>query len=327
MNKTLQRFRKLLSIRCFAGLTISLIFCVYSANGHEIYLKNGKIINTKTIQEHEGKVVYGVKGGTVSISKDLVLKIVYDKPSQAPLPQRDTDGLIAYYAFNGNARDNMSASNQSSVYGAQLVADRFGTLDSAYFFDGVNDVIQLSIPVVASAPFSIVLWFNVYDLPQEGQYLFGNGGESDESQGIYCKIMGKHDISHGKSQWPKSGIQCGVRDANQQFFAIVTKETLATEMWHHVVFTWDGVPEAAHIFLYLDGQGVSVLKETGTFSSRNGPHNMQIGASGSSGVSGYFNGQIDDVRFYNRILSSAEISQLSQDTRPRSAPEIFSDDE
>jgi ribonuclease I len=38
---------------------------------------------------------------------------------------------------------------------------------------------------------------------------------------------------------------------------------------------------------------------------------MTVGSYGGPGISGeYFNGQIDDVRIYNRTLSQNEISQI-----------------
>ena len=52
------------------------------------------------------------------------------------------DGLAAYYPFNGNANDESGNGSNGTVYGATLVADRFGNPDSAYQFDGVDDVIN-----------------------------------------------------------------------------------------------------------------------------------------------------------------------------------------
>ena len=49
-----------------------------------------------------------------------------------------TNGLIAYYPFNGNANDAVGANNMVS-YGCTLTADRFGNPASAYSFDGVTN--------------------------------------------------------------------------------------------------------------------------------------------------------------------------------------------
>jgi hypothetical protein len=312
MGKTFQFVKKFI----YVGWCCSCLLYAHVTDGHEIHLKNGKIIKTNTVQEKGGKIVYAIKGGTVSISKELIREIVYDTASLPPVSQDTTTGMTAYYAFNGNAQNSISPSDQGAVYGAQLVADRFGTLDSAYYFDGVDDKIQLPDPIVTSAPFSVALWFNIYDLPLESQYLLSNGGKPDASQGIYCKIIGKRDIAHGRSQWPRSGLQCGVSNSEKQFFAIVSKDIITPEAWHHMIFMWDGFPDATHVYLYLDGQGAPVFKESGVFTLQNGPQNMLLGASENIEARGYFNGQLDDICFYNHILSDAEVLQLSQYVRP-----------
>ena len=47
-----------------------------------------------------------------------------------------TEGLVAYYPFNGSANDESGNRHDGIVNGATLVADRFGVVDSAYHFDG-----------------------------------------------------------------------------------------------------------------------------------------------------------------------------------------------
>ncbi|MGA9778350.1 MAG: hypothetical protein ACLPRE_04365 [Limisphaerales bacterium] len=42
-----------------------------------------------------------------------------------------TNGLLAYYPFNGNANDASGNGNNGVVYGATLTTDRFGMSNSA----------------------------------------------------------------------------------------------------------------------------------------------------------------------------------------------------
>ena len=49
-----------------------------------------------------------------------------------------TNGLVAYYPFNGNANDESGHGNNGTVYGATLTADRFGRANSAYSFDRLS---------------------------------------------------------------------------------------------------------------------------------------------------------------------------------------------
>ena len=43
-----------------------------------------------------------------------------------------TEGLVAYYPFNGNANDESGFDNHGTVNGATLTSDRFGNDASAY---------------------------------------------------------------------------------------------------------------------------------------------------------------------------------------------------
>ena len=74
-----------------------------------------------------------------------------------------TQGLIAYYPFNGNANDASSNGNNGSPQnGVQITSDRFGNANSAYQFDGINDYI--TIPGANSLnptnAMSVALYFN-----------------------------------------------------------------------------------------------------------------------------------------------------------------------
>ena len=46
------------------------------------------------------------------------------------------DGLVAYYPFDGDAKDASGNGNDGEVNGATLVEDRFGDTSKAYSFSG-----------------------------------------------------------------------------------------------------------------------------------------------------------------------------------------------
>ena len=55
------------------------------------------------------------------------------------------DGLVAYYPFSGNANDYSGIGNHGTVFGATLATDRFGNLNHAYSFDGIDDYIATPV--------------------------------------------------------------------------------------------------------------------------------------------------------------------------------------
>ena len=54
-----------------------------------------------------------------------------------------TDGLVAWYPFNGNANDESGNGHDGEINGATLTEDEYGNTNSAYYFDG-NDRIDIA---------------------------------------------------------------------------------------------------------------------------------------------------------------------------------------
>lgn len=86
--------------------------------------------------------------------------------------------------------------------------------------------------------------------------------------------------------------------------------------WQHVAGTYDGSLGSANIKLFVNGNASLTANKTGNIQSSS--INVGIGAGLFTPPNGYFNGAIDDVRVYNRALSSSEISSLGSGTHPTS---------
>ena len=74
-----------------------------------------------------------------------------------------TQGLIGYWPFCGNANDDSGNGNNGTVNGATLTTDRFGNSNSAYSFDGNDDVVipnSTSIETISNS-FSISVWSKI----------------------------------------------------------------------------------------------------------------------------------------------------------------------
>jgi hypothetical protein len=89
-------------------------------------------------------------------------KVMAQVPNYVP-----TNGLIAWYPFNGNANDESGNGNNGTVNGATLTSDRFGNVEKAYSFDGSGNNIQLgNIPFSSfdnldGSDFTISLWYKL----------------------------------------------------------------------------------------------------------------------------------------------------------------------
>jgi hypothetical protein len=82
--------------------------------------------------------------------------------------------------------------------------------------------------------------------------------------------------------------------------------SLFTGSWYHTAFTYDGTT----VKLYLNGEEVGAQSFNLTpNSNKNIP--LRIGATSGS-VDRYFNGKIEDVRLYKRVLTPTEVKLLAK---------------
>jgi hypothetical protein len=104
-------------------------------------------------------------------------------------------------------------------------------------------------------------------------------------------------------------------NSNGHYAAATTNSSglITYGVWHHVVATFNG---SSNMNIYVDGTlASSTISLTGSpFTSVfSGTAPILIGAYSTYGLDGTtynFNGLIDDVRIYNRVLSATEIQQI-----------------
>lgn len=214
-----------------------------------------------------------------------------EKNADGPMP---TDGLVAYYPFNGNANDESGNGNHGSVRGnVVLTSDRFGNANSAYRFPG-QPFNYISVPddeTLHCSTFTLNAW--VYtDADNYGSgYLINKGRDiNNGSYRLLVRNVGATNLYGGSNDayiddYPEKGV------------------------WHMVTGTVEGKTAR----YYLDG----VLMDERTLSYPfvfNNSDPLTLGMHYYSGVPSYWAypllGIMDDVRIYNRVLSPSEIKTL-----------------
>lgn len=208
-----------------------------------------------------------------------------------------TNGLIAYYPFNGNANDASGNGNNGVVYGAQPTTDRLGYSNSAYYFNGSNEYISIP-PVVAlsnAVQATISMWVEDLSPIQTGSFL---GDWNETNGGIYLNdYLG---VNFGIAILPNGQI--------------TTSTSTLVGSWHHVVVVFDGTQSgnATRLTYYQDGiSNILTFPYTIPATLGGGASSILIGARQVYGSPGdFFLGLIDDIRIYNRALSDGEVQQL-----------------
>ena len=96
-----------------------------------------------------------------------------------------TNGLVAYYPFNGNADDTSGNGNNGTVIAAVLTTDRLGNANSAYAFNGSTSLI--TVPDAPSLrvtnDITVSCWVN-FSQTNKGVKLVGKGGDCGRNYGL-----------------------------------------------------------------------------------------------------------------------------------------------
>ena len=225
------------------------------------------------------------------------LTLLFATAAQAQVPSYvPTNGLVGYWPFNGNANDESGNGNNGTVNGATLAVDRFGDLNKAYSFDGLDDFIYVSSAFYdISINHSVNMWISIADLNNVAQYLWNtsphpgeafvyNWGAIDNNV-TYCLGDGTN------GQWT---ITCGVEN---DFLSNNQNE------WH----LYSMIYENGNWSIYVDGQLSS------TYASSNLPNGIYSIYFGDIAFTDYhetINGSLDDIGIWNRALSADEVLSL-----------------
>lgn len=212
------------------------------------------------------------------------------------------DGLLAYYPFDGNADDKSGNGYNGTVYGALLGVDRFGNSSGAYSFDGVDDYISLGkVSLNVSGSFSISVWVKT---PETKTYKVIFSKSSKKSSGHYELYIGDTHYSNieGEVRFYAPNLDDeGTDDIKGEFGST---KSIDNDIYHHVLMTYDG----NYITFFIDSNQIS--QETADGNITEETELFYIGAHPLDSPQMFFEGLIDDLRIYNRVLDESEIKEL-----------------
>ena len=242
-----------------------------------------------------------------------------------------TNGLVAYYPFIGNANDASGNGNNGTVQGATLTTDRFNNPNSAYYFNG-SSWIETSqyrlLDKAKTATISVWMAFNAGG----GQPL----SAGDRRAGIDAISMRFGDqaadgVAFDDCLAPQTHTSTIGLGANP-YFSPHPLPNFTANTWHQIVVVLNTNNPLGTFAIYVDGaQGYyQVGSDDGATAFTNISYDRDmrflIGAIEGRPIyptpQQFFFGKIDDIRIYNRALSSNEVTQLyaiESTTSPRTA--------
>ncbi len=173
-----------------------------------------------------------------------------------------------------------------------------GKIGGAGSFDGTDDAVRVNN--VIGDTFTVAAWINTTDS--------GNGSPGDppySGHGIIWSDIGGDAadmipmaVVAGQLAFGTGGSGAGEYDT------LTSQSAVNTGVWVHVAVTRDATSGAKEVYINGNLEGSSV----GTTVSLNANPYIAFGANPLDGR--FFAGQIDDVYFYDRVLSVGDIAEL-----------------
>ena len=247
-------------------------------------------------------------------------KILADTPP-APVAA-DPSGLVAYFPLDeGSGGTFAEATNKvpaGTLRGATWSTGRHG---GGLRFDGDDSWAQVpAAPALDSLPggsYTIAAWFQADQLPP------GKGDANDAAYALVVKTGMHTGISYGATgafgmiQWFKAD------DATKSLKAAAGTSSYPAGVFHHVAGVLDR--GTGKMTLYVNGKAAANEKFDPTVRAwpYTTPWRLGIGGPHTKEFRWCAKGVLDEVRFYSRALSAAEIGEVFRDPglpRPSDGP-------
>ena len=201
----------------------------------------------------------------------ICLNVLYS-PLWAQIP---SDGLVAWYPFNGNANDESGNGNHGVVNGATLTGDRDNVSNKAFHFNGISNSIITSNQLcqfLSSGEISISIWTKSEEI--KSQSLF----EEIPNNPNYRINAHLNYNELGRIFWDYGNISAGGR-----ITSVVSSCSL--NQWEHYVFVASSINSLMTV--YRNG----LLEMQGEYFS----NYFSLGDLSFGGNPTFFQGDLDDI--------------------------------
>jgi len=193
------------------------------------------------------------------------------------------------------ADDSFGSSDGTLVNGASFRSTG-GPVNGAVEFDGASDYIDVGTMDIPDGPgMAIAFWFRADDFEHA-------------SARFISKATGTAEADH---YWMVGTVNStGLRFRLRAGGTTTTVETSTGQIqagrWYHIAATYDG----AKMRIYKDGVSLKEADKTGIVDTNSSVDAALGNQPAGAGTDLGFDGLLDDVRVYNRALTTTEISSL-----------------
>lgn len=219
-----------------------------------------------------------------------------------PCVSQIDENLLLHYKFDGNTNDETANHYDGLPDGVTYVTDRLGNENSAVYFDGENDFIDLpNLPELKpQLPVSFSFWLKYDSTEYTDTEVFNTSFQEEESSGIYFNTQmstGNYAVNFG------DGSPFYNPSARRTYSS---NRAIDNDQWHQVTVV---IKASLDMKIYVDckeyggiysGEGGDLFYSVGAGSIGRNDRDLNIPAN-------YFKGALDDFKYWDRALSEAEI--------------------
>ena len=207
--------------------------------------------------------------------------------SYSDLPNNIKNGLVGYWPFCGNTDDETENENNGINNNSQLTEDRFGNENNAYLFSDLDQsmiTINPSESLFINGDITLSAWF--YPTDTTVGYIV----DRDE-----CGFNNDWGL-----QWKDGQVKLRTQNNEND----IVSGILDINNWYHVIVTRS--IESGLFTMYINSQITSQVSGFNySFTNTNLP--IRIGDQSCTSPEPNFDGKIDDIAIWNRMLSNDEI--------------------
>jgi hypothetical protein len=253
--------------------------------------------NEQIFTDGEGGLIAGGYSGIPVAFENLVAWYPFDS---ATYGGNNADDVTAREAYYGDSTAYDGTVNGATYQSSGGVTDINAGLNSGSFNFSSDDIDlgnNLTTTVFGNTAYSFGCWVNPDSLGTDGPIITGS---SPSTTGRWFKLQ---------YDGPKDVWEAQLDDSNNKI--IINGGSPSLNSWTNLFVTHS---ESNGYKLFVDGSIVDSDSDNGSIISSDSE--LFIGRVVYEGGSSSWDGNIDDVRFYNRELSSSEISNIYNSTEP-----------
>lgn len=233
----------------------------------------------------------------------LVYLIISGSILSAQIPSYlPTSNLVGWWPFNNNANDESgNGLNASLQNGVIATTDRYGNLNSAYNFDGVDDRIFVNNAFFDNGwnQYTFSCWVNLTTVnntnnQNSSNFVLNTSPHNGLCFGANWLNSGKYTLFAGNGSWD------GVFNGSSNQSAVAGN-------WKHLILT----KNSNTYKLYVNGTLDKIWTSAVTLVSNN--YKIYFGGTDpATGTNEVLKGKLDDIGIWDRELTQTEITTVFQ---------------